>query len=121
MIQHEQHSNGTEATRADASPSEQTAELVLVAQALARDDRALVPACTIAVAVEVGSRWQLLAQAGSVDVAVDWRGTLAASTGGGDGSRRGDGFAVAVPPTTRLRALVILVAESDAGVASRAL
>jgi HD-GYP domain-containing protein (c-di-GMP phosphodiesterase class II) len=121
MIQHHQHPSDTEATRADASPSDETAELVVVARALARDARALVPSCTTAVAVEVGSRWQLLAQSGSVDVTVDWRGTLAASTGGGDGSRRGDGFAVAVLPTTRLRALVILIAESDVAVAGRAL
>jgi GGDEF domain-containing protein len=86
-----------------------------VAARLADDVRALVPACTAAIAVEVGSRWQLLAQCGTVDVTSDWRGTLAASTAGGEGSRRGDGYAVSLIPGPSARALLILVAETELG------
>jgi HD-GYP domain-containing protein (c-di-GMP phosphodiesterase class II) len=98
-----------------------TADLVGVAIELAEAAHGLVPTCTAAVAVAVGSRWQLLAQAGTVDVASDWRGTLAASTAGGDGPRQGDGYAVAVVPATTLRAVLILITEPDREIASRAL
>ncbi len=84
-----------------------------VAARLADEVRALVPACTAAIAVEVGSRWQLLAQCGAVNVTSDWRGTLAASTAGGEGARRGDGYAVAIIPGASARALLIVIAETE--------
>jgi GGDEF domain-containing protein len=106
----------------DVPPSAtEAADLVSVAGGLAEAAHALVPTCTAAVAVEVGSRWQLLAQSGSIDVASDWRGTLAASTVGGDGPRRGDGYAVAVVPSTNVRALLILITEPDREIAPRSL
>jgi GGDEF domain-containing protein len=90
-----------------------------VAARLADEVKALVPACTAAIALEVGSRWQLLAQCGAVDVTSDWRGTLAASTAGGEGLRRGDGYAVSIIPGASARALLILVAETEVGALPR--
>ena len=121
MIHHSPRTLSTEPELADAQVDGPRGDLARVAGDLADAARALAPSCTTAVAVEVGSRWQLLAQAGSVDVASDWRGTLAASSGGGDGPRQGDGYAVAVIPVRSFRALLILVAESDSGVGSRVL
>jgi HD-GYP domain-containing protein (c-di-GMP phosphodiesterase class II) len=101
------------------SDSEHADDLAGIASRLADELRARVPLCTAAIAVDVGSRWQLLAQSGVIDVAADWRGTLAASSGGGTGSHRGDGYWVADLSGETLRALLILVAESEAGVPVR--
>jgi hypothetical protein len=121
MIHHSPGTLSTQPELADARAEGPSGELVGAAGALADAARALAPSCTTAVAVEVGSRWQLLAQAGNVDVASDWRGTLAASSGGGDGPRQGDGYAVAVIPVSGFRALLILVAESDSRIGARVL
>jgi GGDEF domain-containing protein len=121
MIHPSQPASETDSTHDDGPSDLAAADAVRVAEELAGSARALLPSCTAAVAVEVGSRWQLLAQVGAIDVASDWRGTLAASTGGGEGSRQGDGYAVAVLPTSRLRALLILIAESGSGIGGRAL
>jgi GGDEF domain-containing protein len=102
----------------DDSECEYADDLTGVASRLAGEARALVPTCTAAIATDAGSRWQLLAQAGTVDVAADWRGTLAASAGG-TGSHRGDGYWVAELAGTQLRALLILVAETEGGVPLR--
>jgi hypothetical protein len=115
---------GTRTTTAlheqDGPDCEYADDLTGVASRLANEARRLVPICTAAIAIDVGSRWQLLAQAGTVDVAADWRGTLAASTGGSAGSHRGDGYWAAELAGERLRALLILVAETEAGVPLRA-
>jgi GGDEF domain-containing protein len=121
MIHQRPRTLGTEHELGDPRPDEPNGDLARVAGDLADAARALAPSCTTAVAVEVGSRWQLLAQSGGVDVASDWRGTLAASSGGGEGPRHGDGYAVAVIPVRSFRALLMLVAESDSGVGARAL
>ena len=121
MINQHHPPSTTGSAHADDTPAAQPVDVLRVAAGLAGAARTLVPSCTTAVAVEVGSRWQVLAQEGSIDVAADWRGTLAASTGGGEGSRQGDGYAVSVLPSTRVRALLILIAESDQGMAARVL
>jgi HD-GYP domain-containing protein (c-di-GMP phosphodiesterase class II) len=121
MIHHGPRPFSPEPAHDDARSEDVRGDLAQVSIELADAAHALVPSCTAAVAVEVGSRWQLLAQTGSVDVASDWRGTLAASSGGGDGPRQGEGYAVAVIPVGSFRALLILVGESDSSVPARAL
>lgn len=121
MIHQRQRTLSTESGLDDARFDEPSGDLVHVAGDLVGAARALVPSCTTAVAVEIGSRWQLLAQSGAVDVASDWRGTLAASSGGGDGPRQGDGYAVAAIPVASFRALLLFLAESDSGVGARML
>ncbi len=96
MINHSPRPSSPERSLVDAPADEPVAGLVGVATELVDAVRAVVPSCTAAVTVEIGSRWQLLARSGTIDVASDWRGTLAASAAGGDGARLGDGYAVAV-------------------------
>jgi Diguanylate cyclase, GGDEF domain/HD domain len=93
--------------------------LLEVATALAESVRTLEPSCTAAIAVEIGSTWQLLAQCGDVDVASDWRGALATGLPLVEHAREGDGYAVAAFPTTNLRALLILLAEPAGEVSAR--
>jgi HD-GYP domain-containing protein (c-di-GMP phosphodiesterase class II) len=68
------------------------------------------------VAVEIGAAWQLVAQVGSVEVVSDPRGTLAVGLPRGERSQDGDGYAVSAFPTANLRALLIVLAETEAEV-----
>ena len=121
MIRPDECTTSIGVAHGDAPSGTPTGDLVTAAAELAEAAHALAPSCTAAIAIEVGSRWQLLAQSGAVDVAADWRGTLAASTAGGDGPRHGDGYAVSVIPATGLRAVLILISEPDREIASRSL
>jgi HD domain len=110
----------TDESERATQPGSAPLALLEVATSVAEGARKLVPSCTVAVAVELGSAWQLLAQVGSVDVASDWRGTLAAGLRQGERSLQGDGYAVSAFPTTSIRALLILLSEPEAEVPAHA-
>ncbi len=93
--------------------------LLEVASALVESARKLVPSCTVAIGVEIGSAWQVLARCGTVDVTADWRSGLAVALPCGEHQHQGDGYAVSAFPTKNLRALLILLAEPAADVPSR--
>jgi hypothetical protein len=76
---------------------------------------ALVPTATVAVVVEIDSQWRPLAQRGPIDVSTVWRADLARHVRDSDHASYDRGYFVAPFSAIDLHALLVIVAEDDAG------
>jgi hypothetical protein len=87
--------------------------LLEIAEGLTLGMRTLVPTCTTAVVVGVGSDWQLLAQAGPIDVSALWRQDVADLVRDTDVARVARDYVVAPFAAVCLHALLILVSDTE--------
>jgi hypothetical protein len=87
--------------------------LVEIAYGLANGARTLVPSATAAVVVAIGSEWQLLAQAGPLDIANSWPAAVANQVRDSDLPQQHDGYLLAPFSAIGLHALLIVAAASS--------
>lgn len=87
-----------------------------VAIDFANEAHALVPCATVAVVVEIDSKWQPLAQRGPIDVSRAWRPDLAEIVRESDYASYDRGYFVAPFSAVDVHALLVVVSESDADI-----
>jgi hypothetical protein len=85
-----------------------------VANDFANEAHALLPGATVAVVVEIDSKWQPLAQRGPIDMSEAWRPDLAEIVRESDYASYDRGYFVAPFSAVDVHALLVIVAESDA-------
>jgi hypothetical protein len=103
----------TAPTRA-AVPREPGAHaLIEIAYGLAHGAHTLVPSATAAVVVSIGSEWQLIAQAGPLEIADSWPVAVANQVRDSDLPQQHGGYLVAPFSAIGLHALLIVVAPSS--------
>ena len=94
--------------------------LIEIAYGLANGVHTLIPTATAAVAVSVGSGWQLLAQSGPIDVATTWRANEADQVRDSDLPQQHADHLVAPFSAVGLHALLIVEAASSEQMPRRA-
>jgi hypothetical protein len=95
------------------SPDSESLPLLEIARGLAHGVRTLVPTCTAGVVVGIGTDWQLLAQAGPIDLAASWRQGEADDVRDNDVSLSHTGSLVAPFAAVSLHALLVLRCDGE--------
>jgi hypothetical protein len=101
-------------------PARSAHALLEIAAGLADGVHTLIPSATAAVVVAIGSDWQLLAARGPIDIAANWRASIANQVRDSDLPQQHGDYLVAPFSAVGMHALLIVAVESPEQMPRRA-